>query len=292
MAAEPRRADVQRRRPSSAPKTSDMTNIPKIILDDRDRGVPDVYEGVNRPPGGEMGIPASSMPNLALERFMGPEGEGPDGPGHKLGVYCSPRMSRRSVDLEISSKDPNNEWMETFDPANTLRVLTTSSRVGSSVSLNSECTARSIGLISNDSSSDSASLSGRNNDVTSNDKQSHLRRLMSNPEDDTADVDTIPTRTSQSCVNLKAVNAPESDSSFCDKIETDLSLSTDLVKQENSANKRQVLKSPEEIIDESFCSHTVAYHYSKDKKSFQAGRIRQWLDDMDKNVDNCPQIKD
>ena len=290
MAAEHRRADVQRRRPASAPKTSEMTNIPKIILDDRDRAVPDVYEGSSRPTG-EMGIPASSMPNLALERFMGPEGDGPDGSGHKLGVYCSPRMSRRSVDLEVSSKDPNNEWMETFDPANTLRVLTTSSRVGSSVSLNSECTARSIGLISNSSSSDSASLSGRTHDVTNDKPPSQLRRLMSNPEDNQTDLDTITTRTSQSCVNLKAVNSAETDA-FCDKIETNLSLSTDLVQHENAENKKQVLKSPEEIIDESFCSHTVAYHYHKDKKTFQDGRIRQWLDDMDKHVSNCPQIKD
>ncbi|RUS81947.1 hypothetical protein EGW08_010292, partial [Elysia chlorotica] len=108
----------------------------------------------------DIGLPATSMPNLALSMMSG---GGAGGEGH-LGVYCSPRASRRSVDLEVTGcredcrpGDFQYDWSShnNNNNNNTLRVLTSSSRAASALSLTSDCTARSIGLLSNDGDSDS-----------------------------------------------------------------------------------------------------------------------------------------
>ncbi|GFR60884.1 hypothetical protein ElyMa_000090300 [Elysia marginata] len=134
----------------------------------------------------DIGLPATSMPNLALSLMSG---GGVAGGDSHLGVYCSPRASRRSVDLEITApredgrgetgsgtgEDFRFDWSSQYEGldfsnpggnvvantvgsssnSNTLRVLTSSSRAASALSLTSDCTARSIGLLSNDGDSDS-----------------------------------------------------------------------------------------------------------------------------------------
>ncbi|XP_067655737.1 uncharacterized protein [Haliotis asinina] len=278
MAADPRKTDESnKRRPSSAPKTSDMTNIPKIVLEDKDRGDPDVC--VVSPYQTDMGLPAASMPNLALDRFGENNSDG--GSDSKLGVFCSPRMTRRSVDLDVSNRDPNKkdmEWLEAFDQSNSLRVLSSSSRVGSAISLNSECTARSIGLISNDSSSDSTSMSERFVEPTG-EKAAQLRRLMSYPEDRTS-VDSGVTRASQSCANLKAAQKESLDRG--DITEAKLCLLPSESTETYSLDDDELPndKSFEEVYDEAYRQHIVCY--KRGPKSFRDGRIRQWLQDMDK----------
>ncbi len=291
MASDHRRADdINKRRPASAPKTSEMTNIPKIVLDDKERIDQDVCVLSSRSQA-DMGLPVSSMPNLALDRFSE---NNPDGSDSKLGVFCSPRMTRRSVDLDVSNRDPNKkdmEWLEGFDQSNSLKVLSSSSRTGSAISLNSDYTARSIGLISNDSSSDSASVSDKLNEPQNEKSSAQLRRLLSYPEDRTStdlgvsrtsQTDQGVTRTSQSCVNLKAVQKDSVDKSQDISETAKLRLlpsdSTDTYNDEVVLPKD---KSFENVYDESYREHMVAY--KRAPKSYRDGRIRQWLQDMDKN---------
>ncbi|XP_005106986.1 uncharacterized protein LOC101860197 [Aplysia californica] len=169
----------------------------------------------------DIGLPAASMPNLALQLGMVGGGAMEGGKENHLGVYCSPRTSRRSVDLDINSRADTHgqyEWIETLDSSsNSLKVLTASSRVGSALSLNSECTARSIGLLSNDSDSDN-DVSISEKDKLS-DKPAQLRRFMSHPEEGTSP--EVGARPSQSLCNLKSANASKS-------VDTDVIADADL----------------------------------------------------------------
>ncbi|XP_076471721.1 uncharacterized protein LOC143301367 isoform X1 [Babylonia areolata] len=114
---------------------------------------PDGAEYIPHRCNSDIGLPTSSMPNLTLALTLGEDGAGGRG---KLGVYCSPRTTRRSVDLDVTSRDPaaraEYDWLE--DKTSSLHVLSASSRVGSALSLNSVCTAHSVGLLSNDSDDD------------------------------------------------------------------------------------------------------------------------------------------
>nr|KAG5695687.1 hypothetical protein BaRGS_022364 [Batillaria attramentaria] len=239
MAADPRRGEVVKRRPLSAPKNTELSGIPRIVLDDRvdgdpanensktpetssvagvtTVGFPATGDGADSPEprdyvphrcNSDIGLPTASMPNLNLAMSLG-EGAG----GDKLGVYCSPRTTRRSVDLDVgSSRDPARgeyEWLD--DKSSSLRVLSASSRVGSAVSLNSVCTAHSVGLLSNDSSDEYQDNSLQDNSSSCQGER-QLRRLMSYPEEEKTpgnDAGVTP-RTSYSLCNLKAAQAPDS----------------------------------------------------------------------------------
>lgn len=151
----------------------------------------------------DIGLPATSMPNLASQMGL-PGGIANNGSENNLGVYCSPRTSRRSVDLDINSKAETRgqyEWIETLDSSsNTLKVLTASSRAGSALSLNSECTTRSIGLLSNDSDSDDLSVSDKDRSID-RPTTAQFRRYLSYPEE--SPNPDASARPSQSLCNLK-----------------------------------------------------------------------------------------
>ncbi|KAK6190040.1 hypothetical protein SNE40_001986 [Patella caerulea] len=273
MATDSRKLGEYKRRPSSAPKTSDMTNIPKIVLDDS-RNEQDCIPSPRATC--DLGQPASSMPNLALERFTDSQFEES---GCKLGVYCSPRTTRRSVDLDAKKE---YEWLENFDSNNSLRVLGSSSRTGSALSLNSECTARSIGLLSNDSSSDSNNSIAEKFADSSLEKQPQLRRYMSYPEEDKTDPEVGVTRSVQSCANLKGEQESSGSAKThnnditAQKLALLPSESTDeLVGDPNSQRTDRISKFPDPSK-----SHIVSY--KRGEKCLREGRIRRWLEDMDK----------
>ncbi|KAL8617638.1 hypothetical protein ACOMHN_038030 [Nucella lapillus] len=245
------------KRPMSAPKANDVTAaIPRIVLDDRDSGggdptsprpstlnpprpaapngpgvtsavAPDAKVspegaggyGVGYVPhrcNSDIGLPTASMPNLTLALTLGEDGGGGRG---KLGVYCSPRTTRRSVDLDVTSRDPASrhdyDWLE--DRTSSLHVLSASSRVGSALSLNSVCTAHSVGLLSNDSDDDFQDASINDSSISEGPQGSdraapgtQLRRLQSYPEQDHSgpnDAAGVSPRTSHSLCNLKAAQA-------------------------------------------------------------------------------------
>ncbi|CAG5136402.1 unnamed protein product [Candidula unifasciata] len=215
-ASDPRLAELTKKRPASAPKPGEILDIPTIILSDRKEstsllssslsssvhfgmpsssevGVTEKGESAGQQGHGsgshmgvrsssDIGLPASSMPNLAIR--LGPGGDLASTENF-LDVFCSPRTFRRSVDLDVNSKDHTRgqfEWVDTMESStNCLKVLTSSSRVGSALSLNSECTTRSIGLLSNDSDSEN-DLSLTDSEKVSL-KPSQLRRFMSYSED-------------------------------------------------------------------------------------------------------------
>lgn len=101
-------------------------------------------------------------------------------------LYCSPRMTRRSVNSEMSGLSRQNPgaFLDSLNACN-LNCLDPGSRVGSSVSLNSEYTARSIGLISNDSCSENSHNLYQHGIMDSSfQKHSVLKRFYSTPEKD------------------------------------------------------------------------------------------------------------
>jgi len=104
-----------------------------------------------------------------------------------VGLYCSPRLHRRSNVTSPTDGPPTRNSVTFVDSLNacSLNCLDTGSRVGSSVSLNSEYTSRSIGLISNDSNSESSQLGFTAGlmDV-SYQRHSVLKRYYSSPEKD------------------------------------------------------------------------------------------------------------
>lgn len=193
------------------PMSERAATVPRIMLNIVDRNDDSTSIGSSKSPT-DLGIPAVSLPNLSVEHDESddPYNDRMDRRGsredsdHALGLYCSPRMTRRSMNLELSTRespgDLNYCWLSTFGTSNYLRE---GSRVGSAISLNSDCTARSIGLISNDSS-DTTSYLERLGDLGGLiGQRSHtLRRHLSNPEP-TPEVPSCMRRNSRSWSNLK-----------------------------------------------------------------------------------------
>lgn len=336
----------------SAPKASESAAIPRIVLDDRD-GEPDHSNNSNnttttttngpgvgvrplsviggRGPGGggrggdddsppghygyvphrcnsDIGLPTASMPNLSMALNLGENGT-----GDKLGVYCSPRTTRRSVDLDLGSRDPGGyEWLE--EKTSSLRVLSAGSRVGSAVSLNSVCTAHSVGLLSNDSDDDYQDTSLHDGSVSGSLPQSEragqLRRLQSYPEDDKGvsmggggvggggggDVAGVTPRTSHSLSNLKAAQAPSdiqgrgreqlTPEKLC-LLPSELDESDSRVppggRREEGGGRQRVSGGGGGggKAEDGKKAHIVSYD-GKGSASMREGRIRRWLEDMDK----------
>ena len=319
-----------------------------------------LYEYVPHRCNSDIGLPTASMPNLTLAMSLGGgAGEnGGSGGGGQLGVYCSPRTTRRSVDLDVvggggglgsvGSRCGDYEWLE--ERTSSLRVLSAGSRVGSAVSLNSVCTAHSVGLLSNDSDDDyqDASLhDGCGSSVVSGggvglglsqggaggeQRAGQLRRLQSYPErggvagEETGGeaggvTVTVTPRTSHSLCNLKAVQDPATlgdgppgqgqgqghgpaqghgqgrgqltPEKLC-LLPSDLDETDDRVLPPGDGEEEEEKKRAErrggggggkkaahrEVYDDSKKVHMVSY--GKGSTSMREGRIRRWLQDMDK----------
>ncbi|BFZ04102.1 hypothetical protein BsWGS_07141 [Bradybaena similaris] len=344
-ASDPRLAELTKKRPSSAPRPGEITDIPTIILSDRKEppsllstslsssvhfGVPsspEVSEGdikdSSRSGSGvgqsvhvtsahmgvrsssDIGLPATSMPNLAVRLVPGGDMTTAE---NYLEVFCSPRTFRRSVDLD--SKDHTRgqfEWVDTMDSStNCLKVLTSSSRVGSALSLNSECTARSIGLLSNDSDSDN-DLSLTESEKVSL-KPSQLRRFMSYSEDSVShDVCARPSQSMSDLKTTEKTNAAKDavllvPEAVEESIEKSDAVSQDRKPEENNGEKvlddrasspcdvrlqEKIIRAHKKEIcrDRSRSGTTRPSHMLSYKcdihDSTRDCRIRQWLQDMD-----------
>ncbi|PVD33375.1 hypothetical protein C0Q70_04629 [Pomacea canaliculata] len=355
MAAETRLDDETRERTKSALKSGDLTTIPRIVLDDRadttssrasapgpdaiiinsnnssrpsmatppsgDSEIPAPPDYVPHRCNSDIGLPTASMPNLALALSLGTDAtSGAD----KLGVYCSPRTTRRSVDLDVgSSRDPCRtdypRWLE--EQTSSLRVLTAGSRVGSAVSLNSVCTAHSVGLLSNDSSDEYVDSSlGQDGSVAGScsERSVYLRRLMSYPEDKGGQEAGPSPRTSHSLCNLKAAQSTDryekgsgdaqgnlTPEQLCLlPSDVDESLERPRARGGKGAGRLVIATADRadegvvtvdakkgekktgsefEVYDEKTRSWIVCY--GKGSNSMREGRIRRWLQDMDKASD-------
>ena len=102
-----------------------------------------------------------------------------------IDLYCSPRMPRRSFHAEVNcvqgqiQQGQQSMVLDSTEPGSSLDP---GSRVGSTVSLNSEYTARSVGLISNDS----CDSNYHHSSLIDSSYQKHgvLKRFFSTPEKD------------------------------------------------------------------------------------------------------------
>ncbi|KAH3887885.1 uncharacterized protein LOC127845054 [Dreissena polymorpha] len=104
---------------------------------------------------------------------------------HNIEHYCSPRLPRRSSGLDDNPHQRNSAAFVDALNLGGFSFLDTGCRVGSSVSLNSEYTARSVGLISNDSNSESSQQAYPSGVMDSSfQKHSMLKRYYSSPEKD------------------------------------------------------------------------------------------------------------
>lgn len=191
-----------------------------------------------------------------------------------IDIYCSPRLPRKS---HHSHNDHYNEdgYLLDFDGGNNSHMLGPGSRTGSAVSLTSEYTSRSVGLISNDSSSDSTQFSDKMEQLKQ--KQNLLRRYVSNPEKQQSDkCDSSVQRNAKSVSNIynescdKHVLGDDIDSEC-----TDSSMGDHLLPDLLSTKRKS---SRESMDDDSYPLVTMI----TDDMSVKEGRIRQWLTDIGK----------
>ncbi|XP_069131633.1 uncharacterized protein [Argopecten irradians] len=221
---------------------------------------------------GGSGASSKSSSGHALD-CNGKEAE----PRNVIDIYCSPRLPRRSFHQygnHNSHCDDDSNWLESYDPNTLPAKLGPGSRVGSAVSLTSEYTARSVGLISNDSSSDSTQFSDKLEMIKQ--KQSLLRRYVSNPEKPNDIYEHQVQRCTKSVNNLHNecgqqlfVNQSNSstEGSFADLgslggVERDLTkVRTDYAES-----------------DDGFSSSMVTM--VTDELAVKEGRVRQWLTEM------------
>ena len=183
-----------------------------------------------------------------------------------IDLYCSPRLQRRSFQFDAGSES-NCAWGDTIDSGK----LGPGSRVGSTVSLTSEYTARSIGLISNDSSSDSTQFSDKIEQIKQ--KQNLLRRYVSNPEKPQNDVtDSTVQRNTKSVNNIHASLA---------SAECDLDSMDDFI-EVSEIHEQMKRFSHKESVDSSISETNgqTLVTMVTDDMSVKEGRIRQWLTDL------------
>ena len=130
-----------------------------------------------------------------------------------IDIYCSPRTPRRSFHTDANSLQGPLQGQVGLglDTVETGHTLDPGSRVGSTVSLNSEYTSRSIGLISNDSCDSNPHHSSSLD--SSYQKHGVLKRFYSSPEKEEEMLhETNVRRDSKSFNNLQGEN--ESFASF------------------------------------------------------------------------------
>ncbi|KAK3103840.1 hypothetical protein FSP39_022361 [Pinctada imbricata] len=186
---------------------------------------------------------------------------------NSLDIYCSPRLQRRSFNFDASTES-NSAWTETVDSAK----LGPGSRVGSTISLTSEYTARSIGLISNDSSSDSAQFSDKIEQIKQ--KQNLLRRYVSNPEKPQSDV--VPDGTVHR--NTKSVNNLQMETGAISVTDFDSDSMDDFI-QSSEIHEQMKRHSRKDSFDSSVSDSRgqTLVTMVTDDISVKEGRIRQWL---------------
>lgn len=260
----PRKTSIDRR----GVKSLFIKTVPKIILDGSETdGI-----GSQMPhsrSAGELAMCLDFPPESGLSRqYQSSSGLSMES-RNQIDIYCSPRMHRKTFNINNGYQDEDFSWLETTDPSHSQNALGVGSRLGSALSLTSEYTSRSIGLISNDSSSDSTQFTDKIEQIKQ--KQSLLRRYLSNPEKPAEDKENMVQRSTQSVNNLhnKTEHFEESisDDSMAEPVPTS---GSDSIPNEASELRRQRYEN-----DSDNNSHLVTM--ITDDIHVKEGRIRQWL---------------
>ncbi|CAG5115438.1 unnamed protein product [Candidula unifasciata] len=332
--------DGAKRRSSSSSKPGEITDIPKIILDQRRNTssslpsslqasscsnalAPTTHSGslpddVSNEASGDNRVgakylctgncthmPVRSSSDIGLPTVKSPclvPAGGFSSHDNHIEVFCSPRTLRKSVDSNINTKEHlfyQWEKVQTIDSSNScLKVLTSGSRAGSALSLNSECTARSIGLLSSDSDSDK-DLSLAESDKARF-KPAQLRRFMSYPDEDFSP--ELCARSSQSLGDL--ISSDNTDKGFNLGMRTaclEADSSSSLTGKSESTSVSVSNSKPDSVCElnpiEQMGAHAEDLFKDRDKSntglptnmlsykcdshnSSRDIRIRQWLEDM------------
>lgn len=265
-----------------------MENVPRIVLNSTEKGDGDSHGQMpHSRSAGELATASSDSTavsdtsgNALKPRSFQCNGD----TEHRttIDIYCSPRMSRRSINLELARQAEQDAafWGEGYDHAHTQNALVPGSRVGSAISLISEYTSRSIGLISNDSSSDSTQYSDRIDAVKQ--KQSYLRRFYSNPEKDQPETNEKIDRNAKSWHNLCEERNNSVDFSEIERKLTEESLTAlqSLSTEEVSAEMEKTHNDYYEDISDNISTDSTLVTMVTGDSSLREGRIRKWLNDV------------
>lgn len=194
-----------------------------------------------------------------------------------IDIYCSPRLPRKGYPYAtaIDHYSEDTQWMESTD-STFPNKLSSGSRAGSALSLASEYTARSVGLISNDSSSDSTQFSDKLEHIKQ--KQNLLRRYASNPEkppSESPDV-SVP-RCTKSVNNLHNKCTPPH--YYCNALDQESDSQSDEFPDISMSeiNRQLNMKLKSQDGDE-YSPNLVTM--VTDELSLKEGRVRAWLTDI------------
>lgn len=189
---------------------------------------------------------------------------------NQIDIYCSPRMHRKAFCLSNGLQEDESSWLDSSNSQNALGV---GSKLGSALSLTSEYTSRSIGLISNDSSSDSTQFTDKFEQIKQ--KQTLLRRYVSNPEKPNEDQEEVVQRSTKSVNNLN--NRDQFDNST---VSDDIDSMADIPPSATSGSdgipmEASSMRHHKYDSDSDSNSHLVTM--ITDDMHVKEGRIRQWL---------------
>lgn len=250
--------------------------IPKIILDGSENSNGSIIQMPHSRSAGELAMCLDCPSDYGLSRhFQSSSGLSMES-RNQIDIYCSPRMHRKTFNANNGYHDDDCSWLETLDPSYSQNGLGLGGHCGSALSLTSEYTSRSIGLISNDSSSDSTQFTDKIEQIKH--RQSLLRRYLSNPEKPLEDQDSPVQRSTKSVNNLHNKTEHFEDSTISDESMADIlptSGSND-IPYNNSDFKRNMFES-----DPDTNAHLVTM--ITDEIHVKEGRIRQWLTSIENN---------
>lgn len=200
-----------------------------------------------------------------------------------IGLYCSPRISRRSGSANDASLHQCGMFVDSLN-ACSLNCLGPGSRVGSTISLNSEYTSRSVGLISNDSLSECCNICCNVGVMDgSSSKHGVLKRFHSSPErdDDVLQYTSNVRRSSRSMGNMQ-----EDESFACFEFGSDsaddnnTNQNDELCHVDNALAQRTAFDEAELPSERSFVTSVTG------GAALREGRIRKWLTEISDPVEN------
>lgn len=120
--------------------------VPKIVFETSEACGHDTTGGTI-PHSHSAGELALTNENSHLHNAQLPSSESSESSSRStLDLYCSPRLQRRKV-FQFDQDDLEQSMTETMVSRKSTNTLGPGSKIGSTLSLTSECTARSIGLI-------------------------------------------------------------------------------------------------------------------------------------------------
>lgn len=244
--------------------------VPKIILDGSENNVGASSQMPHSRSAGELAMCLDFQSENGMSRQYQSSGGMSMEFRNQIDIYCSPRMHRKTFGLSNGMQDEDNTWL---DPSNSQNALGVGSRLGSALSLTSEYTSRSIGLISNDSSSDSTQFTDKIEQIKQ--KQSLLRRYLSNPEKSNDDQEDVVQRSTKSVNNLQ--NKDHFDNST---ISDDIDSMADIPPSATSGSDGIPMDAAEvrrQRYDSDSDSNSHLVTMVTDDMHVKEGRIRQWL---------------